>query len=102
MPLKPLSYREIKRKLEAAGFEVVSQKGSHVKFAGSIGHQVKNVHLCYIMDANKNTPTSRNILTVGAQGLRPFFLCQKLKAAGAPENLIETVHGRGYRLREAS
>lgn len=33
MPLKPLSYREIKRKLEAAGFEVVSQKGSHVKFA---------------------------------------------------------------------
>ena len=33
MPLKPLSYREIKRKLEAAGFELVSQKGSHVKFA---------------------------------------------------------------------
>ena len=33
MPLKPLSYREIKRKLETAGFEVVSQKGRHVKFA---------------------------------------------------------------------
>lgn len=33
MPLKPLSYREVKRKLEAAGFQVVSQKGSHVKFA---------------------------------------------------------------------
>jgi predicted RNA binding protein YcfA (HicA-like mRNA interferase family) len=33
MPLKSLSYREMKRKLEAAGFEVVSQKGSHVKFA---------------------------------------------------------------------
>lgn len=33
MPLKPLSYREIKRKLETAGFKVVSQKGSHVKFA---------------------------------------------------------------------
>ncbi|MFM8308602.1 MAG: type II toxin-antitoxin system HicA family toxin [Microcystis aeruginosa] len=32
MPLKPLSYREIKRKLETAGFEVVSQKGSYVKF----------------------------------------------------------------------
>ncbi|NJK76311.1 MAG: response regulator transcription factor [Richelia sp. CSU_2_1] len=29
-------------------------------------------------------------------------LRQKLKAAGAPENLIETVHGRGYRLREAN
>ncbi|MEA5510150.1 type II toxin-antitoxin system HicA family toxin [Crocosphaera sp. UHCC 0190] len=33
MPLKPLPYREMKRKLEAARFEVVSQKGSHVKFA---------------------------------------------------------------------
>ena len=33
MPLRPLSYREVKRKLEAAGFEEVSQKGSHVKFA---------------------------------------------------------------------
>lgn len=33
MPLKPLSYREVKRKLEKAGFQVISQKGSHVKFA---------------------------------------------------------------------
>jgi len=33
MPLKSLSYREVKRRLEAAGFEVVSQKESHVKFA---------------------------------------------------------------------
>lgn len=33
MPLNPLSYREVKRKLEAAGFVEVSQKGSHVKFA---------------------------------------------------------------------
>ncbi len=35
MPLKPLPYREVKRKLEAAGFEEVSQKGSHIKFAKS-------------------------------------------------------------------
>lgn len=35
MPLKPLAYREVKRKLQAAGFEEVSQKGSHVKFAKS-------------------------------------------------------------------
>lgn len=35
MPLKPLPYREVKRRLEAAGFEEVSQKGSHVKFAKS-------------------------------------------------------------------
>ena len=33
MPLRPLPYREVKRKLEAAGFTEVSQKGSHVKFA---------------------------------------------------------------------
>ena len=35
MPLKNLPYREVKRKLEAAGFAVVSQKGSHVKFSFS-------------------------------------------------------------------
>ena len=33
MWLKPLPYRDVKRKLQAAGFEEVSQKGSHVKFA---------------------------------------------------------------------
>lgn len=33
MPLKPLPYREVKRRLEAAGFTEVSSKGSHVKFA---------------------------------------------------------------------
>ncbi len=33
MPLKPTPYREVKRKLEAKGFRIVSQKGSHVKFA---------------------------------------------------------------------
>ncbi len=32
MPLNPLPYREVKRKLEAAGFTETSQKGSHVKF----------------------------------------------------------------------
>jgi predicted RNA binding protein YcfA (HicA-like mRNA interferase family) len=31
--LKPLGFREIKRRLESAGFEEVSQKGSHIKFA---------------------------------------------------------------------
>ena len=30
--LKPQSFREIKRRLEAAGFVETSQKGSHVKF----------------------------------------------------------------------
>jgi predicted RNA binding protein YcfA (HicA-like mRNA interferase family) len=30
--LKPLPFREVKRRLEAAGFVEASQKGSHVKF----------------------------------------------------------------------
>ena len=33
MPLRPLAYREVRRKLLAAGFAEVSRKGSHVKFA---------------------------------------------------------------------
>jgi predicted RNA binding protein YcfA (HicA-like mRNA interferase family) len=33
VPLRPIPYREVKRKLEAAGFTEVSRKGSHVKFA---------------------------------------------------------------------
>jgi predicted RNA binding protein YcfA (HicA-like mRNA interferase family) len=31
-PLSPLPYREVKRRLEAAGFTEVSRRGSHVKF----------------------------------------------------------------------
>ncbi len=31
--MKPLSFREVKRKLLKAGFVVVSQIGSHIKFA---------------------------------------------------------------------
>jgi len=30
--LKPQPFREVKRRLEAAGFSEASQKGSHVKF----------------------------------------------------------------------
>ena len=33
MPPKPLPYREVVRRLQAAGFSIVSQRGSHVKFA---------------------------------------------------------------------
>ncbi|RHX85831.1 type II toxin-antitoxin system HicA family toxin [Leptospira stimsonii] len=32
MSLRSLSFREVKKKLEAAGFREVSQKGSHIKF----------------------------------------------------------------------
>ncbi len=33
MPLRPLPFRKVRRKLVAAGFAQVSQHGSHVKFA---------------------------------------------------------------------
>lgn len=33
VPLRPLPYREVRRKLEAAGFTEVSQKGSQVRLA---------------------------------------------------------------------
>ena len=32
MPLRPLPFREVRRKLEAAGFVEQSRKGSHIKF----------------------------------------------------------------------
>ena len=38
--LKPVSFREIKRRLERAGFIEVSQKGSHVKFVRRFGEAV--------------------------------------------------------------
>jgi predicted RNA binding protein YcfA (HicA-like mRNA interferase family) len=43
VPLKPTSYQEVKRKLEAAGFTQISQKGSHVKFARDTGRGIRTV-----------------------------------------------------------
>ncbi|HSY04124.1 MAG TPA: type II toxin-antitoxin system HicA family toxin [Acidobacteriaceae bacterium] len=38
--LNPLPFREVKRRLEAAGFEEASQRGSHVKFVRRTGEVV--------------------------------------------------------------
>ena len=38
--LKPLPFREVKRRLETAGFVETSQKGSHVKFVRRGGDTV--------------------------------------------------------------
>ena len=38
--LKPLPFREVKRRLQSAGFSEVSQKGSHVKFVRRSGEIV--------------------------------------------------------------
>ena len=47
MPLKPLPYRLVKRKLEKARFTIVSQQGSHVgKTVGFIaGHLTERYDL---------------------------------------------------------
>ncbi len=41
--MKPLPYREVRRKLEQAGFVEVSQKGSHVKFVREFEDEVWTV-----------------------------------------------------------
>jgi predicted RNA binding protein YcfA (HicA-like mRNA interferase family) len=38
--LRPLPFREVKRRLEAAGFVEATQKGSHVKFVRRAGEVV--------------------------------------------------------------
>lgn len=32
MPIKPLPFRVVERKLQKLGFSIISQKGSHIKF----------------------------------------------------------------------
>ena len=41
MPLRPLSFRDVKRKLEAVGFHETSQRGSHVKFSKRVGEELR-------------------------------------------------------------
>ena len=41
MPLRPLPFREVRRRLQAAGFYMVSQRGSHVKFANETDEGVR-------------------------------------------------------------
>ena len=41
--LKPQPFREVKRRLEAAGFVEASQKGSHVKFVHTFDDMVDTV-----------------------------------------------------------
>jgi len=59
--LKPQPFREIKRRLEAVGFVQVSQKGSHVKFARTVGEVVDTA----IVPNRKEVPvgTLRSILS---------------------------------------
>jgi predicted RNA binding protein YcfA (HicA-like mRNA interferase family) len=60
MSLRPLPYREIKQRLEKAGFRIVGQKGSHVKFAKEADGKVRTA----IVPNHKDvaTGTIRSIL----------------------------------------
>ena len=60
MPLRPLPYREVKRKLEAAGFAEVSQKGSHVKFVKYTDEGIRTAIVPYHREVT--TGTMRSIL----------------------------------------
>ncbi len=42
--MKPLPFREVKRKLQAVGFVEVGQTGSHVKFAQTTDSRNPNRH----------------------------------------------------------
>ena len=59
--LSPQPFREVKRRLEAAGFVETSQKGSHVKFVRRVGETVDTA----IVPRKKEIPvgTLRSILS---------------------------------------
>jgi predicted RNA binding protein YcfA (HicA-like mRNA interferase family) len=53
--MKPLPDREVKRKLEQAGFVEVSQKGSHVKFLREFEDEVWTVIVPYHREISPGT-----------------------------------------------
>ncbi len=58
MPPRPLPYREVKRKVEAAGFAEVSQKGSHVKFVRYVDQGVLTAMVPRHHEVAAGTPRS--------------------------------------------
>lgn len=66
--LKPTAYREVRRKLNAAGFTEISQKGSHVKF---FKRTAAGTRVAIVPRHSKDIPlgTLRSILNQA--GLRP-------------------------------
>ena len=62
--MKPLLYREVKRKLETAGFVEVGQKGSHTKFAKATDAGV----LTAIVRITKWSPPARCAALFGRLG----------------------------------
>ena len=55
MPLKPLPYRHVRRKLEKAGFAIISQRGSHVKFVRHSDDEIRTVIVPHHRDISIGT-----------------------------------------------
>lgn len=58
MPPKPLPFREVKRRLEAAGFVEVSRKGSYVKFARTQDGETRTAIVPHHREIPIGTPAS--------------------------------------------
>jgi predicted RNA binding protein YcfA (HicA-like mRNA interferase family) len=58
VPLRPLAYREVKRKLLAAGFVQTTRKGSHVKFVKTMPEGVRTTIVPDHREVALGTPRS--------------------------------------------
>jgi predicted RNA binding protein YcfA (HicA-like mRNA interferase family) len=68
--MKPIPYRDVKRKLEAAGFSIATQKGSHVKFLKTTAEGIRTV----IVPCHKevSSGTLRSILRQAGLSIEEF------------------------------
>jgi predicted RNA binding protein YcfA (HicA-like mRNA interferase family) len=68
--MKPIPYRDVKRKLEAAGFSIATQKGSHVKFLKTTAEGIRTV----IVPCHKevSSGTLRSILRQAGLSVEEF------------------------------
>ena len=67
--MKPIPYRDVKRKLESAGFSITAQKGSHVKFIKTIAEGTLTVIVPYHREVSSGT---RSILRQSGLSLEEF------------------------------
>ena len=77
--MKPLAFREVKRKLEAAGFVQIGQTGSYVKFAKMIGEGTRQ--LCRITAKLQAERFEVLFVKLGFPK-RNFGICKILKSYG--------------------
>jgi predicted RNA binding protein YcfA (HicA-like mRNA interferase family) len=68
--MKPIPYRDVKRKLEAAGFSIATKKGSHVKVLKTTAEGIQTV----IVPCHKevSSGTLRSILRQAGLSIEEF------------------------------